>query len=85
MSIVKSIETMEVYKPALEKITKALIKVSRKTAKHEGIEASAAIIAKEIDDLVTAIQARRKRQRKEEEILILWLSNLVNSPFMQLE
>jgi len=80
LAAVKTIEVLDVYAPALASITKALVKVSRKTAKHEGIQAAASKIATEIDNLVADMEARRKRQQAEEEELILWLSNSTNSP-----
>ena len=80
LAAVKTIEVQDVYAAPLASITKALAKVARNAAKHEGIQAAASKIATEIDNLVASMEARRKRQRREEEELILWLSSSINSP-----
>lgn len=81
LAFIKGIQTFEVYAPELTAIQKALVKLSRHSAKHEGLAASVSAIAKQIDDLITAMQARRKRQKREEEQVIAWLSNTTSNPF----
>ena len=85
LAIVKTIDIDEVYKKPLADIQKKITKFSRNAAKHEGLSETSNAISNQIDELVKAMQARRKRQKKEEEHIILWLSDMTNRQFQQLE
>ena len=83
LAIVKAVDVAEIYKPALAEIKKAITKVSRHAAKHEGLIAETERIASEIDSLVAAMEARRKRQRREEEEILIWLANTTSKRLLQ--
>ena len=79
LAVVKTINIDEIYAPALAQIEKALVKISRATAKHEGADIAAEQVAVEINNLVAAMEKRRKRQRREEEEVTIWLLNMTNN------
>ena len=81
---IQKIEAPEPYAPAIQAIQKALVKVSRKTAKHEGLQAATATIAGDLDALIAKMQRRRKRQMREEEEVVIWVLNTINNPSMPL-
>jgi hypothetical protein len=82
LAVARKINVADIYAPALASINKALVNVSRATTKHHGLAEKAAAIAVEIDTLVSAMEARRKRQKHEEEE-ILWLLSTTNNLSMQ--
>ena len=65
LAVVKKIEPPIDYAGPVASIQRAISKVARNAAKHEGMKAAVAAIVKEVDDLIASIQAERKRQEAE--------------------
>ena len=85
LAMVKAIDIAEIYKEPLAIIQKKIAKFSRHAAKHEGLMETSSAIAQDIDNLVATMQAKRKRQKQEEEYVAQWLANMINTKFQQLE
>ena len=85
LAIINDVEVAETYKEPLASIKKRIVNFSRHAAKHEGLMETSSSIAQDIDNLVGKMQSRHKRQKKEEEQIAIWLSNMISTQFQQLE
>lgn len=72
LAMVKAVRTVQSFAKPLEKICADLKKLTRETAKHEGMQDAAMRIAGELEALIAEMERRRKRRQADEE-KIAWL------------
>jgi hypothetical protein len=73
IAAIKEIEPPPSYVGVIENLTKALVKVSRETAVHEGSQISIAEIVNKANDAIDKMERRRLRDAKDLEAI--WLLN----------
>lgn len=74
LAAVREVQIPSSFTEPIDKIEKALKQLSRKTAKHEGMQQAAMKIAGELEAVIAEMERRRKRQQREEDE-IFWLLN----------
>ena len=61
------------YTKAMAGISAALDRVTRSTAKHEGLKQSLAMVSIQLEAVIASLQEKRKKRQREEEELLTWL------------
>ena len=74
LAMVQAVRTVQSFAKPLEKICKDIKKLTRKTAKHEGMQQTAMRIASDLEAVIAEMERRRKRRQSDEE-KIAWLLN----------
>lgn len=74
LAAIRAVQIPISFHEPVEKIEKALKQLTRKTAKHEGMQQAAMKIAGELEAVIAEMERRRKRRQRDEEA-IFWLLN----------
>lgn len=80
LAVIAQIEPAD-YTTPIANIQKAITKVSKNAAKHEGLKAAVDSIIKEVDAVIADMQATQKRKvkrRREEEAIVSWLLSTIS-------
>jgi hypothetical protein len=73
--LISAIDAPPVYAEALASIAKVLASASKASAIHEGIQSAVDTAAHEIETVLAKMEAKRLKNRREEEMLVPWLLN----------
>jgi len=74
IAAIKAADVPVSFAVPIENIQKALKRLSRNTAKHEGMEIAAMRIASELEAVIAEMERKRKRRQRDEQAII-WLLN----------
>lgn len=73
ITAIRAVEAPPNYEKPIAAIQKALVNVSRATAKHEGLETSIIKISLELEALIAEMERKRKHRKTEEEEILYFI------------